>query len=238
MRGTASLALLEPDPELNAQLLDAARANRVDEARELIERGADVNAKDETEQSAYLYATSEVGPDPGLLDLILANGGDVQAKDSYNGTGLIRAGHRGYPEIVRRLIDAGVELDHVNRLGRTALLEAIILGDGGPDHVETVRLIVDAGADVGLADSQGVTPLAQRVDVPHHLLDLADLDEPADGVQLVGELVRLRPQRVGDRQVRAELTLHRDQVGAVAHRRDRTDALAVARRRCALHADR
>ena len=121
----------EPDPELNAQLLEAARANRVDEARSLIERGADVNAKDETEQSAYLYATSEVGPDPALLELTLANGADVDAKDSYNGTGLIRAAHRGYAEIVQRLIDAEIELDHVNRLGWTALLEAVILGDGG-----------------------------------------------------------------------------------------------------------
>ncbi len=149
----------EPDPELDARLLEAVRANQVDEARELIEEGADVNVKDGTEQSAYLYATSEVGPDPALLELTLANGADVQAKDSYDGTGLIRAAHRGYPEIVKRLIDAGVELDHVNRLGWTALLEAIILGDGGRSHVETVRLLVDAGADVNLADGPGVTPL-------------------------------------------------------------------------------
>ena len=91
---------------------------------------------------------------------MLASGADVQAKDSYNGTGLIRAAHRGYPEIVTRLIEADVELDHVNRLGWTALLEAIILGDGGPKHVDTVRLLVDAGADVNLADREGVTPLA------------------------------------------------------------------------------
>ena len=148
----------EPDPELNAQLLEAARANRVEEARSLIERGADVNAKDETEQSAYLYATSEVGPDPALLELTLANGADVDAKDSYNGTGLIRAAHRGYAEIVRRLIDAEIDVDHVNRLGWTALLEAIILGDGGPAHVETVRALVDGGADVDIADREGVTP--------------------------------------------------------------------------------
>ena len=59
-----------------------------------------------------------------------------------------------------RLLDAGVEVDHVNRLGWTALLEAIVLGDGGPKHVETVRLLVDGGADVNLADREGVTPLA------------------------------------------------------------------------------
>ena len=149
----------EPDRELDARLLEAVRANQVAEARELIEDGADVNVKDETEQSAYLYATSEVGPDPALLELTLANGADVQAKDSYDGTGLIRAAHRGYPEIVKRLIDAGVELDHVNRLGWTAVLEAIILGDGSADYVETVRLLVDAGADVTIADVRGIMPL-------------------------------------------------------------------------------
>jgi ankyrin repeat protein len=39
-------------------------------------------------------------------------------------------------------------------------LEAIILGDGGPRHTEAVRLLVEAGADVNLADGNGVRPLA------------------------------------------------------------------------------
>lgn len=51
----------EPDPELDAKLREATRAGRLETARELIEQGADVNTKDETEQSAYLLATSEVG---------------------------------------------------------------------------------------------------------------------------------------------------------------------------------
>ena len=36
----------------------------------------------------------------------------------------------------------------------------MILGNGGPRHTETVRLLVAAGANVNLADRQGVTPLA------------------------------------------------------------------------------
>ena len=178
MRGLAAIALViivaacggdddEPDPGLNAELLEAAQANLVAAARDLIERGADVNAKDETEQSAYLYATSEVGPDPALLELMLASGADVDAKDSYNGTGLIRAAHRGYAQIVRRLIDAEIDVDHVNRLGWTALLEAIILGDGGSAHVETVRALVEGGADVDIADRDGVTPLAHAEQAGH-----------------------------------------------------------------------
>jgi ankyrin repeat protein len=47
----------------------------------------------------------------------------------------------------------------VNRLGWTALLEAIILSDGGPRHQEIVGLLVAGSADVNLADGEGVSPL-------------------------------------------------------------------------------
>jgi ankyrin repeat protein len=147
------------NPELDRQLIAAAYANDVAETERLIEAGADVNAKDETVQSAYLIATSEVGDDPRLLELTLANGADVRSLDSYDGTGLIRAADRGYTTIVARLLETDVDVDHVNRLGWTALLEAIILGDGDAAHVEVVRQLVEAGADVNLADGQGVTPL-------------------------------------------------------------------------------
>ena len=153
----------EESPErgdtVDRQLLAAAYRNDVNAARKLVADGADVNAKDGSEQSAYLIATSEIGDDPRLLELTLAAGADVDAKDSYNGTGLIRAAERGYERIVRRLLRTDIDLDHVNRLGWTALLEAIILGEGGRAHTATVRLLVDAGADVNLPDQDGTTPL-------------------------------------------------------------------------------
>jgi ankyrin repeat protein len=148
------------DPALDHQLVEAAYANDVDSASRLIEAGADVNAKDETVQSAYLISTSEVGDDPALLELTLANGADVGSLDSYNGTGLIRAADRGFTTIVARLLETDIDIDHVNRLGWTALLEAIILGGGDAAHTQVVRLLVEAGVDVNLADGQGVTPLA------------------------------------------------------------------------------
>ena len=149
-----------PAPDLDAQLLAAAAANDVNSARRLIDRGADVNAKNAAQESAYLIATSEIGDDPRLLELTLSSGADVNAKDRFNGTGLIRAAERGYVRIVRRLLETDIEIDHVNRLDWTALLEAIILGEGGRAHTETVRALVDAGADVTIADGDGVTPIA------------------------------------------------------------------------------
>ena len=146
-------------------LIRAAYGNHVAIARLLARAGADVNHQDASEQSAFLIATSEVGDDPRLLDVTLAHGARVQAKDGFNGTGLIRAAERGFPTIVARLLDAGVDVDHMNELGWTALHEAVILGRGGSDHVEVVRLLVAAGADAQLPSRRdGVRPIehAQR----------------------------------------------------------------------------
>lgn len=142
-------------------LIAASYGAHLELAERLIAAGSDVNTQDDSQQSAYLIATSEIGPDDGLalLRLTLAHGADVTDLDSYNGTGLIRAAHRGYHGIVAELLAAGVPIDHVNGLHWTALLEAIVLGLGGPDHTEVVRLLVDAGANLQLTDGDGFTPL-------------------------------------------------------------------------------
>jgi ankyrin repeat protein len=98
--------------------------------------------------------------DVRTLAALLASGASAKLVTSiYDGTALIAAAHLGHDEIVRELIRAGAPLDHLNNLGWTALLEAVILGDGGPQHTETVRALVGAGADLDIADRQGMTPL-------------------------------------------------------------------------------
>lgn len=139
-------------------LIAAAYRNDLVVADVLIQAGADVNVQDKTKQSAYLIATSD-----GYVELLkrtLLAGADVHRTDSFNGTGLIRAADRGHVEIIRELLRTEIKIDHVNNLGWTALLEAIILGDGGARHAEVVRLLVEAGANVNLADADGNTPLA------------------------------------------------------------------------------
>lgn len=138
-------------------LLVATHANRVEAARTLIEAGADVNAKDAIEDSPYLYAGARGHLD--ILMLTLSHGADLKSTNRYGGTALIPAAERGHVETVDALIEAGVAVDHVNRLGWTALLEAVILGNGGARHRAIVELLVKAGADVNLADKDGVTPL-------------------------------------------------------------------------------
>jgi ankyrin repeat protein len=73
---------------------------------------------------------------------------------------LIAAAHLGHAEIVRMLIAANAPLDHINNLGWTALIEAVVLGDGGRNHISTVEALVTAGANPNIPDRNGATPLA------------------------------------------------------------------------------
>ena len=101
-----------------------------------------------------------VADDEATLDVLLALGASArQVTSRYDGTALIAAAHLGHDGVVRRLIAAGAPLDHVNNLHWTALIEAVVLGDGGPRHQSTVRALLDAGASTQLTDRSGRTPL-------------------------------------------------------------------------------
>jgi ankyrin repeat protein len=140
-------------------LIAAAYGNHLAIVDRLLRVGADPNAKDETVQSAYLIATSEVGDDPRLLRATLKHGADVHSLDSWKGTGLIRAADRGFDKIIDVLLQTDVDIDHVNRIGYTALHEAVILGDGGPSHQRTVAALVAGGVDRSIEDPNGDTAL-------------------------------------------------------------------------------
>jgi ankyrin repeat protein len=137
----------------------AAHGGHWEAAQALLAGGADPNAKDV--QRYDIITIVAVRDDVVFLQRAIAHGADAKAITSpYDGTALIAAAHLGHDEVVATLIKAGAPLDHVNNLGWTALIEAIVLGDGGPRHVRCVKLLVEAGADPNIADRQGRTPLA------------------------------------------------------------------------------
>jgi uncharacterized protein len=129
-----------------------------DAARALLRLGADPNRLDIDRYDIITIAA--VANDVPMLKIALAGGGNPKAITSrYDGTALIAAAHLGHAEIVRTLIAAGAPLDHVNNLKWTALIESIVLGDGGSNHTATLRALVEAGADVNIPDGRGATPL-------------------------------------------------------------------------------
>jgi len=137
----------------------AAHAKAHATMRSLVAAGADPNALDDDRYDIVTIAA--VADDEPTLEVALALGSSPRNVTSrYDGTALIAAAHLGHDGVVRRLVRAGAPLDHVNNLGWTALVESIVLGDGGPRHVATMKALIDAGANVNLADRSGATPLA------------------------------------------------------------------------------
>lgn len=136
----------------------AAYRKQHDAARALIRLGADPNKLDVDRYDIITIAA--VANDLPMLKVALEGGGNPRAVTSrYDGTALIAAAHLGHAEVVRMLIAAHAPLDHVNNLRWTALIESIVLGDGGNNHTETLRALVDAGANVNIPDGSGATPL-------------------------------------------------------------------------------
>ncbi|MGO4667285.1 ankyrin repeat domain-containing protein [Bosea sp. 2RAB26] len=127
-------------------------------ARALIVAGANPALLDHQRYDAVTIVA--VSDDVPTLKALLAAGAAATLVTSrYDGTALIAAAHLGHEGIVEELIKAKAPLDHVNNLGWTALMEAVVLGNGGPRHVATVQALVAAGANPGIADRDGLTPL-------------------------------------------------------------------------------
>jgi uncharacterized protein len=128
-------------------------------ARLLLAARADVNALDDRRYDALTQAAAR--GDHALVALLLEAGADPRLVTSpYDGTALIAAAHHGHVEVILLLLERKPNTDHVNNLGWTALMEAIVLGDGGPRHTEALRILIAAGASPNIPDRAGVTPLA------------------------------------------------------------------------------
>lgn len=110
-------------------LLLASLGDHVAVARALVEAGADPDAQDDRDDSAWLV-TGVTGSVEMMRTLLPAEP-DQTLRNRFGGTALIPAAERGHvPYIRAALREASMEVDHVNGLGWTALLEAVILGDG------------------------------------------------------------------------------------------------------------
>ncbi|MGE0281574.1 MAG: ankyrin repeat domain-containing protein [Rhizobiaceae bacterium] len=136
----------------------AAFARKPEAIAALARAGADMNTLEGGRYDAVTIAA--VADDPETLAAALKAGnkpGNVTSV--WDGTALIAAAHLGHHRPIDLLIKAGAPLDHVNNLGWTALIEAVVLGDGGENHQKSLKLLLDAGADKSIVDPQGKTPL-------------------------------------------------------------------------------
>jgi ankyrin repeat protein len=137
----------------------AAYARQHEAIRTLAAAGADLGAFERDRYDAVTIV-GILGDDETLRVLLAAGASAKLVTSIHYGTALIASSHHGHPGVVRQLIAAGAPLDHVNILHWNALIEAVVLGDGGARHQAVLKALLDAGADTRLTDRAGNTPLS------------------------------------------------------------------------------
>nr|WP_257029479.1 ankyrin repeat domain-containing protein [Neobacillus niacini] len=146
------------DSEGRTSTMIATYNNDAETAKILIDAGADVNIQDDMENNPFLYAGAEGYIE--ILKLTIKAGADPTITNRYGGTALIPASEHGYVDVMKELLTkTDIDINHINDLGWTALLEAIILNNDDEKQQQTVQLLIDHGADVNIPDHDNVTPL-------------------------------------------------------------------------------
>jgi ankyrin repeat protein len=147
------------DPFGRTPLHVATFARQPEVIRALALAGANLELLENDRYDAVTVAA--VADDEDTLRVLLGLGASAKLTTSrYDGTALIAAAHLGHDGVVRQLIAAGAPLDHVNNLHWTAMIEAIVLGQGGARHQAVLHALLASGASTRLTDREGNTPLA------------------------------------------------------------------------------
>lgn len=154
----AGTDLEQRDGQGQTPLLRAVAGNHVAVAKALLAAGASLNAQAANQDTPWLLAGASGRSE--IVAAMLPLKPDLSLRNRYGGDALIPACERAHVETVKLLLTSGIDVNHVNNLGWTCLLEIVILGDGGPRHQQVAKLVLDAGANPNLADKDGVSPLA------------------------------------------------------------------------------
>jgi uncharacterized protein len=154
--GDADLEAADGDGQ--TALLVAVQRNEIGIAKALMAAGANINAQAANADTPWLLAGASGRTE--IIEAMIPLGPDLSIRNRFGGNALIPACERAHVETIKLLLTTKIDVNHVNNLGWTCLLEIVILGDGGPRHQEAARLVLAAGAAPNLADKNGVTPLA------------------------------------------------------------------------------
>lgn len=161
----AVMAAIEDGVPVDAQsrrretaVLRAARGGHLETVQALVEAGANVDLQDDTCQNPFLFGCIN-----GNVDLVRAMvdaGADITRLTRFGGNGLTPAAEKGHVGVVQYLLEnTEIDVNLTNSLGWTALIEAIILGDGGQAQQDIVRLLLVHGADPAMTDEWGKSPI-------------------------------------------------------------------------------
>lgn len=142
---------------LEEVLFDAIRKHRIDIAWSVLEKGANVNSRNQAGTTPLLLAVAH--NNPAMVRLFLEKNADLRARNPLGETPLLKASFWGYLEVARALIKTGADVNERNPAptGWTPLHRAAFRG-----NIEMIKLLLHHGANphAELAHTDGwFTPL-------------------------------------------------------------------------------
>ena len=146
------------DERKRTPLMIATYKNDVKMVKLLVDNDANVNIQDSKLNSPFLYAGAN-----GMLDivkLIYKKADTRNVLNIFGGNALIPACEKGHLGTVKFLLEnTDIDVNHVNHLSFTALLEVTILGGDGDNYVKIVELLLKHGANKDIRDKNSKTAL-------------------------------------------------------------------------------
>lgn len=130
----------------HAPLAEAASAGDLDQVRQLVAQGSDLDAPTRDGATALLWATARA--DSEMMRVLIEAGASVDRPNRYGVTPLLQAARAGDADLVEQLLAAGARVDRAHPLGQTPLIAAAHTG-----VVASVTALLKRGADVNAADT-------------------------------------------------------------------------------------
>lgn len=130
-------------------LYKACALDQLGSARFLLEYGANPRGSDPR------YRPILSRPSAELIELLISHGEDIHAEDTSGSSLIHRAAQGPYPEVLKKLLDLGADVNHRNPSGATPLHFVAASGDKG----QCTLMLINAGAEVDCPDNNKYTAL-------------------------------------------------------------------------------
>lgn len=154
----------------------------------LLSRGFDPNQQDENKLSPFIAAAANGFDD--IFNLMILYKGNKDQVNRFGGTALLPSSEKGYLNSVQQALDYGVPVNHQNRLGWTALLEAVILGDGGYLYKDIIRELLVHKANPNIRDFENKTALQYALDKKQETVSMMFENVKEDEYTIIRALIR------------------------------------------------